>query len=326
MGELLGRWPSAALTLFARFGVGGRDKLGFRPQQTLRQVLARHLLFDVERVLARLEEAERAQRAYRVSPLEFAAALGSACLIDCRSAPEFGLGSLPGARLLDAALAAEVKGQAVLLFDQQGPMAGAAAVHLAQLGCSPRVLDGGLLAWAEQVDPTFPCWGGSGPSRILPDWRQARFACAPVERAQEGQPNLVPFECLRLWRSRNYVAVLRAEEGDWPTLSRQIHEWLPRLEDHPWREQPREDWSGRLERVLVQEVQPDLVSHKGQVQLVGVQEGVARVSLGGGCQGCSSAAITVGQDIAAALYRAVPELEGVVDASDHDAPEAQPHH
>lgn len=326
MGELLDRWPSAALTLFARFGVGGRDKLGFRPQQTLDQVLARHLLFDVPLVLQRLEEAEMAQRAFRIAPAQFAAHLGSVPLVDCRSAAEFAMGTLPGARLLDAGVAAQVKGQPVMLFDQQGPMAGAAAVHLAQFGCAPQVLDGGLLAWVEHVDASFPVCGGTGACSILPDWNQARFACTAVTQPLEGQPGEVPFECLRLWRSGNYLAVLRSHSENWPALSRQVMDWLPALEHHPWRSQDRPDWSARLEQVLAQEVQPDLNSHKGVVQLVGLHDGVARVSLGGGCQGCSSAAITVGQDIAAALFRAVPELEGVEDGSLHDDPNAQPHH
>ncbi len=72
MGELQSLWPSAPLTLLARFGVGGREKLGFRPQQTLRAVLARHLFFHVEAVLARLREAEEAQRVFRLPPSSFA--------------------------------------------------------------------------------------------------------------------------------------------------------------------------------------------------------------------------------------------------------------
>lgn len=324
MGELLAEWPSAGLTLFARYGVGGREKLGFRPEQRLRQVLSRYLVFDVESVLQRLRETELEQRQFRLAPAAFARALGGAPLIDCRSPEEFRLGTLPGARLLDAALAAEVRGRAVLLIDGRGPMAGAAAVHLAgKLGCQPQVLDGGLVAWSEQVDPGFPVLGARG-SRILPDWNQARFAWEPVSEALEGDASLVPFECLRLWRSRDYLAVLRPVSDDWPSLARAVLAWD--WQSHPWRPQPREDWSDQLRGVLYEEVQPDLQSHKGVVSLKELREGVAFVELGGGCQGCSSAAITVGQEIAAALWRRVPELEGVEDASAHEDPAAQPHH
>ncbi len=324
MGELLAEWPSAGLTLFARYGVGGREKLGFRPEQQLRQVLSRYLVFDVESVLQRLRDAEWEQRQFRLPPAQFAEALGGAALVDCRSPEEFRLATLPGARLLDARLATEIRGQKVHLFDQSGPMAGAAAVHLAaKLGCQPQVLDGGLLAWSDQIDPGFPVLGGRS-SRILADWKQARFLCAPVPQPLEGNPALVPFECLRLWRSRDYLAVLRPSCDDWPGLAPLIRQWD--LENHPWQPQARHDWSERVQAVLQEEIQPDLQSHKGVVTLKEMREGVAYVELGGGCQGCSSAAITVGQDIAAALWRRIPELEGVEDASSHEDPAAQPHH
>lgn len=323
MGELLERWPSAALTLFARFGVGTRDKLGFRADQPLSQVLARHLLFDVPLVLERLGEAEAAQQAFRISPPEFAQS--TAPLLDCRSAQDFRLATLPGARLLDASAVAAVKGGPVRLFDQEGAMAGAAAVHLATLGCQPQVLAGGLVAWANQVDPTFPVCG-SAPSRILPDWQQLRLHVPKVSLPLEGEPTALPFPCRRIWRSRDYLAVLRLPESDFSSLSRSVHQWLPQLDRHPWLPQARGDWAETLQKVLAEEIQPNLTSHKGVVELVEVRDGVARVRLGGGCQGCSSAAITVGQEIAAALYRAVPELEGVEDASDHQSAQAQPHH
>lgn len=326
MGELLAEWPSAALTLFARYGVGGREKLGFRPEQRLRQVLSRYLVFDLEAVLQRLREAEMEQRQFRVSPAQFAAALSRGLpLVDCRSPQEMQLGSLPGARLLDAQLAAEVSGAEVLLFDQSGPMAGAAAVHLAgRKNCRPLVLDGGLQAWSA-VDPLYPVVGGHG-ARILPDWKQARFVCPPTAQPLEGDPSLLPFACLRLWRSQDYLAILRDDSQDWPAQARLIAPWLDKLEQHPWRPQLRPDPSPQLRAVLAEQIQPDLQSHKGVVNLKDYREGIAYVELGGGCQGCSSAAITVGQEIAAALYRAVPELEGVEDASSHEDPQAQPHH
>ena len=328
MGELLQEWPSAGLTLFARYGVGGREKLGFRPEQKLRQVLSRYLVFDVESVLERLRQSEAEQRIFRISPARFQQAMAEGLpLIDCRSPEELALGSLPGARLLDAQVAQQVRGGPVLLFDQRGPMAGAAAIHLAtRLGCSPQVLDGGLLAWADQIDRHYPVLAGQY-SRILADWKQARFPSGPVEAPLEGDPGLVPFECSRLWRHRDYLAVVRPDHEDWPAQAPLIAHWLEtRSQSHPWRPQPRQDWSESIREVLQNEIQPDLESHKGAVELVDLRDGVAYVSLGGGCQGCSSAAITVGQDIAAALWRRIPELEGVEDASAHEDPTAQPHH
>lgn len=328
MGELLEECPGAALTLYSRFGVGSRDKLGFRPDQPLRQVLARHLLFDVEAVLRLIREREQAQRQFLQPPAEFAR--GSGVLVDCRSQQEHERLALPGSRLLTASLVAELAGQPLRLFDQRGPMAAAAAVHLAGKGFPCRVLDGGLRAWSREVDPFFPLYddgSSQDPIRILPGWRQVRLSCEFREGRWEGQPALVPFPCSRLWRSRDYLAVL-IEEGpvDWLSFCREVAQWMPASHNHPWVRRAEPQWEPALQDCLREEVQPTLLSHKGVVELVECREGVAHVRLGGGCQGCSSAAVTVNQEIAAMLWNRLPELEGVVDASLHEDPAAQPHH
>lgn len=340
MGDLLALWPSAGLTLFSRYAVGSRDKPGFLPQQTLRQVLQRHLLFEPEAVLETLGRAEADQVSFRVPPHTFAQCLGQrGTLVDCRSAQEFELFSLPGARYLDGDLATELKCQPKLplfLFDHHGPMAGAAAVHFARLGCRTiSVLDGGLEAWSQQVDPNVLLYGPQarlqvgGPGMLMADPFQARFPWSGPQ-ALEGQPEDVPFDCVRIWTGPGYLAVLRESQQGWLEVSSRVQSWLASGEapSHGWSplSQPSTDLTEVLRRVLVEEVQPNLVSHKGKIELVDLRDGVARVRLGGGCQGCSSAAITVGQEVAAALMRAVPELVAVEDASDHLAPEARPHH
>lgn len=337
MGELLAEWPSASLTLFARYGVGSRDKLGFRAEQPLRAVLARYLIFEPEKVMETLREAEEQQRRYRVSPQEFAAGCGSGRVVDCRSREEWETVHLPGAQYLDAELAAAIRAEPdtpLWLYDHRGPLAGAAALHFAGLGCRcVRVLDGGLLAWSEQVDPTFPAYGAESsdaPVRLLPDRRQARFRVG--ERAPaplEASPEQVPFACARVWWQDDFVAVLRESSQNWHEVAPTVLGWL----SGPWRQyftRPLrlEEQSTRamLREVLREQVQPTLTSHKGEVELVDFNQGVAHVALSGGCQGCSSAAITVSEEIAAYLYRALPELLGVEDASWHEDPAATPHH
>ena len=66
-------------------------------------------------------------------------------------------------------------------------------------------------------------------------------------------------------------------------------------------------------RVLeaLDEVRPYLESHGGNVQFLGVGEGVARVRLEGSCDGCPSSAMTLKLAIEEAVQKAAPELEGV---------------
>ncbi len=66
-------------------------------------------------------------------------------------------------------------------------------------------------------------------------------------------------------------------------------------------------------RVLgaLDEVRPYLESHGGNVQFLGIGEGVARVRLEGSCDGCPSSTMTLKLAIEEAVQKAAPELEGV---------------
>lgn len=79
------------------------------------------------------------------------------------------------------------------------------------------------------------------------------------------------------------------------------------------------------ERVLqaLEEVRPYLGSHGGDVELLGVEGGVARLRLQGSCDGCPSSAVTLKLAIEEAIQKAAPELEGV-EAEDVSEPEPAP--
>lgn len=64
-------------------------------------------------------------------------------------------------------------------------------------------------------------------------------------------------------------------------------------------------------RGALDDVRPYLGSHGGDVELLAVEDGVARVRLGGTCNGCPSSSVTLRNAIEEAIMRAAPELEGV---------------
>jgi Fe-S cluster biogenesis protein NfuA len=70
------------------------------------------------------------------------------------------------------------------------------------------------------------------------------------------------------------------------------------------------DLDTRVARSL-EEVRPYLGSHGGDVELLGVENGVARLRLNGTCDGCPSSAVTLQHSIETAILRAAPELERV---------------
>jgi Fe-S cluster biogenesis protein NfuA/nitrite reductase/ring-hydroxylating ferredoxin subunit len=59
------------------------------------------------------------------------------------------------------------------------------------------------------------------------------------------------------------------------------------------------------------EVRPYLTSHGGNVELIGVEGGVARLRLEGSCSGCPSSAMTLKLAVEEAVYKAAPEIERV---------------
>ena len=64
-------------------------------------------------------------------------------------------------------------------------------------------------------------------------------------------------------------------------------------------------------RQALDDVRPYLGSHGGDVELLGVENGVARVRLEGTCNGCPSSTVTLRNAIEEAIMGAAPELERV---------------
>ena len=86
---------------------------------------------------------------------------------------------------------------------------------------------------------------------------------------------------------------------------------------------PAADLSGdvpqRVIQVLDQQVNPTIAAHGGRAELVAVEQGTAYLKLGGGCQGCAMATVTLSQGIETAIIQAVAEITSVVDVTDHQS-------
>lgn len=77
----------------------------------------------------------------------------------------------------------------------------------------------------------------------------------------------------------------------------------------------------RITYVLQAEINPQLASHGGHVELVEMIEDdtgkIAVLKFGGGCQGCSAVDITLRQGVEVQLKQQIPELTQVIDETDH---------
>ncbi|MFL1539219.1 Fe-S biogenesis protein NfuA [Acinetobacter baumannii] len=78
----------------------------------------------------------------------------------------------------------------------------------------------------------------------------------------------------------------------------------------------------RITYVLQAEINPGLAGHGGNCSLVEVQDDpehglTAVLKFGGGCQGCSAIDVTLKQGVETTLRENIPELQRVVDQTDH---------
>lgn len=71
--------------------------------------------------------------------------------------------------------------------------------------------------------------------------------------------------------------------------------------------------------VLNQRINPAVAGHGGHISLIDVRGPRVFLRLEGGCQGCGMADVTLKQGVAAEIKRAVPEIEEILDVTDHAA-------
>jgi Fe/S biogenesis protein NfuA len=73
----------------------------------------------------------------------------------------------------------------------------------------------------------------------------------------------------------------------------------------------------RVRQAIDQFVNPGVAQHGGHVTLVEVRDNIVYLEMGGGCQGCGMASVTLSQGIERILLEHVPEIEGIQDVTNH---------
>ena len=75
----------------------------------------------------------------------------------------------------------------------------------------------------------------------------------------------------------------------------------------------------RVQQAIDQYVNPGVAQHGGHVTLVEVRDNIVFLQMGGGCQGCGMASVTLSQGIERILREQVPEIAGIQDVTNHAA-------
>lgn len=74
-----------------------------------------------------------------------------------------------------------------------------------------------------------------------------------------------------------------------------------------------------IQKVIDVEVNPGVAGHGGNITLMAVRGNSVTIQMGGGCQGCSAADLTLKQGIHTSFRKAVPKVGAIFDETDHTA-------
>ena len=124
--------------------------------------------------------------------------------------------------------------------------------------------------------------------------------------------------------ARDTVSVTKQGDAAWPEIGKEIGNAIraqiasgePAVGDIV--PAGGEELFERVQTVLTNEINPSIANHGGVVTLQRVEEGKAFVQMGGGCQGCGMADVTLKHGIESYLRQKVPEIQEVVDVTNHD--------
>lgn len=72
-----------------------------------------------------------------------------------------------------------------------------------------------------------------------------------------------------------------------------------------------------IQKVIDNEVNPGVAGHGGKITLTAITGNTVTIQMGGGCQGCSAADLTLKQGIHGAFRKAVPYIGAIYDETDH---------
>ncbi len=124
----------------------------------------------------------------------------------------------------------------------------------------------------------------------------------------------------------NLVTVSAAHAVDWPALGighvirKHVRSGVPIVVPAFFDALPAEgDLKWAINDLLEREINPAVGQHGGWVELIDVKKNNVYLRLGGGCQGCGAADVTLKQGIEKAIRELAPAVGEILDTTDHAA-------
>ena len=128
--------------------------------------------------------------------------------------------------------------------------------------------------------------------------------------------------------AENQITVTKSGFDPWPSIGKQvgakIREHIRSGEAAVSEEfvrslPPEPEIRKKVQDLLDREINPALGMHGGWVELIDVKRNALYLRLGGGCQGCGAADVTLKQGIERSIRQMIPEVGEILDTTDHAA-------
>jgi len=164
MRDVLHAFPGAQRALFRKYHIGGCSSCAFSPEETLEQLCDRNGGLSVNEVVQQLRLSHEADAQIMISPLELDQMRKTdpdLRVLDVRSREEFEAVHIDGAMLMTQPVTQEMlskwpRDRAFVVVDHQGRHGLDAAAYFLGHGFeSVLCLQGGIDAWAQEVDQTM---------------------------------------------------------------------------------------------------------------------------------------------------------------------------
>lgn len=120
----------------------------------------------------------------------------------------------------------------------------------------------------------------------------------------------------------NLVIVTQGGAEDWRQLGKRVGSTIrsflnPMPEVAEGDRLPSDLMRTKVQQVLDDMINPGVAAHGGFVELLDVQDDNVFIRMGGGCQGCGAADVTLKMGIERLIREQVPQVREILDTTDH---------
>jgi len=150
------------------------------------------------------------------------------------------------------------------------------------------------------------------------------YAISLVEREDREKTEIaINVDGIRVFLNLDTSNLLSGATVEWDEGSGGFRVDDPKARPAPKVEVPEMRISGplaeRVQQVIDEVINPGIAAHGGFVELVDVADDTLYLRMGGGCQGCAASQATLRQGIERMVREQVPEIENIIDVTDHAA-------